>query len=196
MPSPARISPGSITRRYAPVRPRRVNRFTQPGTPQMPLEGPAGDTPRGHLEHHRAADPPALADQCPGHVQALGGEVLPEGAVAQRAAQLALPLVEVLARERVHRLVVAAVMPGVAHRVPGHPARPDALGAGRRHPQRAVRGAFVDAGQALRLIRVGDGPGLADVHREKLHARTVGERYSKCRRNISHISQGSLMIEG
>ena len=75
------------------------------GTPRVRLRGepldpdaaaPSGPERRardprlGHLQH-RGADPPPLADDRTGHVQADGGEVLAEQPAAQRPAQLAPP---------------------------------------------------------------------------------------------------------
>ena len=71
-------------------------------------------------------DPPALADLGLVDVDARGGEVLAELAVADRPAELVGPGVEVLAREGVDRLVDAAVVLGVGDLVAlePEPARP------------------------------------------------------------------------
>ena len=62
-------------------------------------------------------DPPALADPRLVHVDPGRGQVLAEEAVGQLAAQPLRPAVQVLALERVHRLVVAAVVLAVADEV-------------------------------------------------------------------------------
>ena len=73
-------------------------------------EGVARDARVGDLEFDVVADPPPLADQGTGHVDAFGGEVFAEGTAAQRSAEGGGPGVEVFPRVGVHRLVRPAVM--------------------------------------------------------------------------------------
>ena len=72
-------------------------------------EGAARDAHRGHL-HHGGAQPPRLADQRPGNVQPGRGDVLPEHAVRQLAAELLGPPVQVFPGVGVHGLLRPAVM--------------------------------------------------------------------------------------
>jgi hypothetical protein len=71
------------------------------------------------------ADPPALGHARPADVDAGQREVLAEGAVFERAAELVLPPRDVLARVGVDGLVRAAVVAPVGLLVAGHPGRRD-----------------------------------------------------------------------
>ena len=74
---------------------------------------------RGHLEED-GPDPPALPHLGLVDVDAGGGEVLAELAVAELVAELPGPPVQLLTGEGVDRLVRAAVVPSVGDLVTGH----------------------------------------------------------------------------
>ena len=118
-------------------------------------EGRAGDPRAGDLEHHLVADRPPVADQGGVDVETERGEVLAERPVGELDAESALPGVQLLAGERVHRLEVAAVVPDVADEVVDQAAaEPAALGSGC--PQGGgVDRALADARDSHGLGRVG-----------------------------------------
>jgi hypothetical protein len=77
----------------------------------------AGDPRSGDLEHDVVADAPSVTDQCTVDVQTHRGEVLAEAAVGELDAEPSLPVVQLLAGEGVHGLVVAAVVATVTDEV-------------------------------------------------------------------------------
>ena len=90
---------------------------------------------------------PALADERSVDVDPCSGEVLAEDAVGERPAQLGLPVVEILARIGVHRLVRPPMRCGIADRVTGGTAPPGAW-ARVVERDRLWRWPLVDAGDA------------------------------------------------
>ena len=92
--------------------PRAVNRLTSCGTPQNRAKVAQGMRGRGDLEQRRP-DPPALAQQRPGQVDARRAQVLAEAARRELAVELALPPVGVLLAVGVDRLALAAVVAAV-----------------------------------------------------------------------------------
>jgi hypothetical protein len=171
-----RVARPYLTRLDHPQTGARRTSLREPPHPpfltQMALERHTGDTPAGDLQDHLGPDPPALADQRAGHVQPTRGHVLAEHPVAQWAVQLAFPFVEILARDRVHRLFVAAVVLLRAHRVPGHDPRSRTTPSSRHSP-----------------------PYSSLRHGTFDHDHTPSHSCPKARRVIRHRIQGSLMIE-
>jgi hypothetical protein len=120
-----------------------------------------------HLQDQVGPDPPALPDQGSVDVDAQGREVLPEDTVRERAAELGLPPVQVLACVGVDGLVEAAVMLDVMDTVARETDLTGALGTRGTDGDRPVDGSLVDACRGQDLPRVGARP--ADVDREHLH---------------------------
>src|SRR4051812_36401537 len=110
------------------------------------------------------AEPPALADQRPAHVDARDREVLAERARPELDAELALPPRGVLARVRVDRLVRAAVDAAVGLVVAGevHALDPHAV-VDRRLADRALHG---PAAALADRLRAADVDGEQGGHRE------------------------------
>ena len=91
------------------------------------------------------ADPPALAEPRLVDVDPPGRQVLPEEPVGQLPAQTLLPAVQIFPRERVHGLVVAAVVLAVADVVTDQStAQPGLLGPGCAYLDRSVDRALAD----------------------------------------------------
>ena len=111
----------------------------------------------GDLNDHGVADPPPLTEQRGVHVDALGRQVLAEEPVAQLAVQAHLPVVEILAGERVQRLIRTAVIAPVADVIADESAaQTGLLRSGIADLDRAAGRPLVDAGGVGLLVRVGD----------------------------------------
>ena len=132
----------------------RVKRFTQPRSPMWPANVRHGIRP--DVTSRTSSSP--IRQRSPIRAwltdEPERRQVLAERAVGQRAAELLLPGVELLAGVRVHRLVDAAVVPQVAHRVPGQAAAAGALGAGVGDPHRAVGRLLADPGEPVGPVGV------------------------------------------
>src|SRR3954470_9137581 len=135
--------------RAGPLRPREALEHLRVAEAQAELE--ARKARLADLELDRA-EPPALADQRPAHVDALDREVLAERPRTEPDAELALPPRRVLARVRVDRLVGAAVDAAVGLVVAGdvHALDADAAAADRRLADRALHGAATAQADRLR----------------------------------------------
>ena len=131
------------------------------GLAQPSLKGQAGHARAGHLEHYVAADTPPLADEGVVNVEAARAEVFAERARGERAAELELPPVEVLARIGVHGLVGAAVMFHVVRPIAGQANVAGPFRPGRTHRDGPRHRPLIDARrvQALPWIRLG----IADI---------------------------------
>src|SRR5690349_12369289 len=91
-----------------------------------------------------------------GDIQAFGRDILSEHAVGEFTLELDLPGIEILARVRVHRLIIATVELRIADRIPHQPAAETALHRPRgAYLDWADTRSLVNAGRQHRLLSVG-----------------------------------------
>src|SRR5262249_12909654 len=152
-------------------------------------EGPARDARRPDLEHAVLADLPAFADEGGGHVDPARGEVLAEHPTSQRAAQVGLPGIQVLASVRVDGLVMAAVVPEVTDSVADPAAAAGPLRAGIPDLHGAVGRTLVDAGHPG--VRVGAPSRSSEVDRDERALRQAAPAFTRSwwRRAFARLPQ-------
>src|SRR5829696_4131270 len=161
---------------HAEVRARATDRSKCPRPALLPdpaSEGRTRDARAGHLKDYLTSHPPALPWQGCIDLESDRCEVFAEEAVGQLTPETALPLIEILPLERVHGLLIAAVMLSIADEIPHEPAA-EAGGSrpGGTHLYRPSSGLLADARPPGLLVRVGFGTpqvdGVQPCHRARL----------------------------